>query len=43
MSIITKAVKEQLRPWPVQWISSVDMKEMLEFMETEDDSEEEQG
>lgn len=34
--MITKAAKEQLRPWPSQWSLSLDMTEILEFLENDD-------
>ncbi|CAH2008163.1 unnamed protein product [Acanthoscelides obtectus] len=35
-TIITNAAKEQLRSWPVQWSSNVDMGDILEFLEAEE-------
>ncbi|CAH1956547.1 unnamed protein product [Acanthoscelides obtectus] len=36
-TIIIKAAKEQLRSWPVQWSSNVDMGDILEFLEAEEE------
>ncbi|XP_044764519.1 uncharacterized protein LOC123321080 [Coccinella septempunctata] len=37
-NIVTKAAKEQLRRWPIQWALNVDMNEVLDFLESESDS-----
>ncbi|KAL1510087.1 hypothetical protein ABEB36_004742 [Hypothenemus hampei] len=34
-TVITKAVKEQLRRWPTDWSLSVDMPDLLEFIEND--------
>lgn len=39
-NVVTKAAKEQLRPWLIQWSLNVDMKEILDFLESERDTEE---
>ena len=37
-NILTKAAKEQLRKWPSQWSLCCDMKEILEFLETDNEN-----
>jgi hypothetical protein len=36
---ITKAAKEQLRPWPKDWSVALDMDDLLEFLEAESENE----
>jgi hypothetical protein len=36
---ITKAAKEQLRPWPKNWSVALDMDDLLEFLEAESENE----